>query len=109
MGDPTIVETCNSVTKSWVSSIVGLALDKGLISSLDDKVNNYMPPIQLYSALINANQSPIAIKDFIHPFASPHNKKLVGIIYFDKLVIGKENCGANRIGQIDQQRIQGNG
>jgi len=75
-GDPTIVETCNSVTKSWVSSIVGLALDKGLISSLDDKVYNYMPPIQPYTTLMNPNQSPIAIKDFMHPFATPHNKKI---------------------------------
>jgi hypothetical protein len=75
-GDPTIVETCNSVTKSWVSSIVGLALDKGLISSLDDKVYNYMPPIQPYTTLMNPNQSPMAIKDFIHPFATPHNKKI---------------------------------
>ena len=75
-GDPTIVETCNSVTKSWVSSIVGLALDKGLISSIDDKVNNYMPPIQPYTTLMIPNQSPMAIKDFIHPFATPHNKKI---------------------------------
>ena len=28
-GDPTIVETCNSVTKSWVSSIVGWHLIRG--------------------------------------------------------------------------------
>ena len=75
-GDPTIVETCNSVTKSWVSSIVGLALDKGLISSLNDKVNNYMPPIQPYSAVNNFNQNPIAVKDYIFPFASTHNKKI---------------------------------
>lgn len=75
-GDPTIVETCNSVTKSWVSSIVGLALDKGLISSLDDKVNNYMPPIQPYAALMNTNQNPMAVKDFIYPFATEHNKKI---------------------------------
>ena len=75
-GDPTIIETCNSVTKSWVSSIVGLALDKGLISSLDDKVNNYMPPIQPYAALMNTNQNTMAVKDFIYPFASEHNKKI---------------------------------
>ena len=75
-GDPTIIETCNSVTKSWVSSIVGLALDKGLISSLNDKVNNYMPPIQPYSAVNNFNQNPISVKDYIFPFASTHNKKI---------------------------------
>ena len=89
-GDPTIVETCNSVTKSWVSSIVGLALDKGLISSLDDKVNNYMPPIQPYAALMNTNQNTMAVKDFIYPFATEHNKK---ITWENLLLTPREHSG----------------
>ena len=36
-GNPTAVEMIHSVTKSFVSTLVGLAYDKGLIHSIDDK------------------------------------------------------------------------
>jgi len=75
-GDPTIVETCNSVTKSWVSTIVGLAIDKGLVTSIDDKVNSYLPPIQPYLPWSNNQLNPTSAKDYIFPFASEHNQKI---------------------------------
>jgi CubicO group peptidase (beta-lactamase class C family) len=76
MGGPSVVETCNSVTKSYLSTVAGLALDKGLIASLDDKVNASMPLIQPYALSGNSYSNPIEAKDFITPFASNHNKKI---------------------------------
>jgi CubicO group peptidase (beta-lactamase class C family) len=42
-GEPTRVDMTFSVTKSFVSTVVGLAYDRGLIRSLDDKVREYVP------------------------------------------------------------------
>lgn len=75
-GEPVLVETCNSVTKSWLSTIVGLALDKGLIHSLDDKVHAYLPPIQPYDAFEITKPTTQKTADFIYPFASEQNKKI---------------------------------
>lgn len=75
-GDPSFVETCNSVTKSYLSTIAGLAFDRGLIASLDDKVHTYLPPIQPYLMSGNINHESIEVKDFITPFSSNHNKKI---------------------------------
>jgi CubicO group peptidase (beta-lactamase class C family) len=38
----------NSVTKSFLSTVVGLAVDHGLIRSVQDTVENYMAPIEVY-------------------------------------------------------------
>lgn len=46
-GDPDRVDMTHSVTKSFLSTTVGLALEDGLIRNLDDRVRGYMPPIQL--------------------------------------------------------------
>jgi hypothetical protein len=76
-GNPSSVEMTHSVTKSMVSSVVGLAHDKGLIRSLDDKVYTYLPPIeQVNSESISANQNPIAKTSFIYPFETEHNRKI---------------------------------
>jgi CubicO group peptidase (beta-lactamase class C family) len=34
-----------SVTRSFVSTTVGLAFDRGMIRSVDDPVRNYMAPV----------------------------------------------------------------
>ena len=76
-GNPLAVEMSNSVTKSMVSTVVGLAFDKGLIRSLEDKVYTYLPPIQIATeAVVNGNENPIAKKAFIYPFETPHNRKI---------------------------------
>jgi len=41
-GDTERVDMTFSVTKSYLSTVAGLALDKGLIKSVDDKVVNYV-------------------------------------------------------------------
>ena len=44
-GDPARVDMTFSVTKSFVSTTVGLAVEHGLIRSIDDTVFRYMAPV----------------------------------------------------------------
>jgi CubicO group peptidase (beta-lactamase class C family) len=75
-GDPNAVEMVNSVTKSFVSTVVGLAVEKGLIHSIDDKVVAYLPPIQVAKNGIAEIQNPIEQTSFIYPFETAHNRKI---------------------------------
>ena len=47
-GDPSRVDMTHSVTKSFLSTTVGLALDRKLIRSLQDKAIDYAAPITIY-------------------------------------------------------------
>src|SRR6266850_377536 len=47
-GEPSRVDMTHSVTKSMLSSVVGVAYDGGMIRSIDDPVKDYVAPIQLY-------------------------------------------------------------
>jgi CubicO group peptidase (beta-lactamase class C family) len=58
-----------------VSSVVGLAFDKGLISSLDDKVYTYLPPVEV-AMQETIDENPMAKKSFIYPFETEHNRKI---------------------------------
>lgn len=75
-GNPSAVEMTHSVTKSLVSSVVGLAFDKGLISSLDDKVYSYLPPVEVALGDAPSSENPIAKTAFIYPFETEHNRKI---------------------------------
>src|SRR6185503_19417619 len=44
-GDPDRVDQIFSVTKSFVTTTVGLAFDRKMIANLGDPVYKYMPPI----------------------------------------------------------------
>ena len=44
-GDPRRVDMTFSVTKSFVSTVVGLAVDRGMIRSVNDPVDPYMAPV----------------------------------------------------------------
>jgi hypothetical protein len=76
-GNPLAVEMTHSVTKSMLSSVVGIAYDKGLIRSLEDKVFTYLPPIEVVSHEgLEISQNPIAKTSFIYPFETAHNRKI---------------------------------
>jgi CubicO group peptidase (beta-lactamase class C family) len=49
-GEPERVDMTFSVTKSFLSTVVGLALDRGLIRDLDDLVQRYLPTEHFASA-----------------------------------------------------------
>ncbi|MCA2987847.1 MAG: serine hydrolase [Gemmatimonas sp.] len=76
-GDPTANETTNSVTKSFLSTVVGLAVDDGRIRSVRDTVAPYMPPI------VRARPNGTAYgRDWpgtdrlLMPFETPHNRTI---------------------------------
>src|SRR5215831_4883095 len=50
-GEPQRIDMTHSVTKSFLSSVVGVAFDAGMIRSVDDLARDYVPPIQLYNTL----------------------------------------------------------
>src|SRR6266496_738219 len=50
-GEPLRVDMTHSVTKSFLSSLVGVAFDRGMIRSLSDPVRDYVPPVEVYTAL----------------------------------------------------------
>jgi len=70
------VEMVNSVTKSMLSTVVGLAVEKGLIRSIEDKVATYMPPIELVNNTTTIDQNPITQTSLIYPFDTEHNQKI---------------------------------
>ena len=75
-GNPSSVESVNSVTKSMLSTVVGLAVDKGLIKNVQDLVYKYLPPIETLKNGETADQNPIAKSSFIYPFETEHNRTI---------------------------------
>jgi CubicO group peptidase (beta-lactamase class C family) len=50
-GDTRRADMAHSVTKTFLTTVVGLAWQKGLIRSVDDRVRDYMPPgVDLFDA-----------------------------------------------------------
>jgi hypothetical protein len=75
-GNVNAVEMVHSVTKTFLSTVVGLAVEKGLIHSINDKVYPYLPPIELANAPITSDINPITQKSFIYPFETEQNRKI---------------------------------
>jgi CubicO group peptidase (beta-lactamase class C family) len=76
-GEPHSVDMTHSVTKSFLSSVVGLAVDKGLIGSIHDPVRDYLGPIQFYSPLPSINKSDrFGTPDLQYLFETPHNRQI---------------------------------
>lgn len=70
-GEPSRVDMTHSVTKSFLSTVTGVAVDKGKIRSARDKVSAYVKDVVLYHS-----NSIGAMKKILRPFASDHNKIL---------------------------------
>jgi CubicO group peptidase (beta-lactamase class C family) len=100
-GDPDRVDQIFSVTKSFVTTTVGLAFDRKMIASLNDAVHKYVPPVvalrgapgagaplvpvaatAVGSANVNTDQPPpqrtVAFDAFeiFEPFETDHNRKI---------------------------------
>jgi CubicO group peptidase (beta-lactamase class C family) len=56
-GDPARVDMTHSVTKTFLTTVIGLAWQKGLIRDVDDYARDYMPP-------------------HVDLFEAPHNQKI---------------------------------
>ena len=70
-GDPHRVDMTFSVTKSFLSTTVGLALDRGLIRSVEDRAASSMAPIELVM-----RESATNGESALLPFETPHNRKI---------------------------------
>ncbi|HEU0109830.1 MAG TPA: serine hydrolase [Flavisolibacter sp.] len=74
-GDPSRVDMTHSVTKSFLTTVVGLAVDKGLIKNVYDTVANYVPPVEVYDPL-NNDVRELNSTFLLNPFSGEHNKRL---------------------------------
>jgi hypothetical protein len=75
-GDVNNSEQTHSVTKSFLSTIIGLAVEKGLIKSIHDKVVDYVPMIEPYDPNPYRSGDQIGQPQFIKPFDTEHNRKI---------------------------------
>jgi len=76
-GDPSRVDMTHSVTKTFLSSLVGVAYDNGMIADLNDEVHPYMAPISFYSTMSVKNKADdFGANDVYEPFSSEHNSKI---------------------------------
>ena len=76
-GEPARVDMTYSVTKSLLSTVVGVAFDRGLIRSIDDPVRDYVAPVLGYNPLGTANKADyLGRSDFISLFETPHNRTI---------------------------------
>jgi CubicO group peptidase (beta-lactamase class C family) len=64
-GEPLRVDMTHSVTKSMLSSVIGVAFDRGMIRSLDEPVRDSVPPVQIYGK-----------PEFVYLFDTPHNRTI---------------------------------
>jgi CubicO group peptidase (beta-lactamase class C family) len=98
-GDPDRVETTNSVTKSFVTTTIGLLFDRKMIRDITDPVRTYMAPVLALkgppgnetpiakvpatdmSWTDSANANPLRARaydafEYLEPFESAHNRKI---------------------------------
>jgi CubicO group peptidase (beta-lactamase class C family) len=75
-GDPGRVDMTHSVTKSFLSTVVGLAVDKGLIRSVDDTVAPYIPPIEVFNPSASRPAEEFGTPQLLYPFATAHNRTI---------------------------------
>ncbi|NCT93933.1 MAG: serine hydrolase [Chitinophagaceae bacterium] len=77
-GEPWRCDMTHSVTKSFLSAVTGVAVDKGLIRSVQDTVYRYVPPIELYESQQPVNRPAAAFgqPQLLDLFATAHNKKI---------------------------------
>ncbi|HXV98043.1 MAG TPA: serine hydrolase, partial [Anaerolineae bacterium] len=76
-GEPNRCDITHSVTKSFLSSVVGLAVDSGLIRSVNDTVAGYIPPIEPFT-FGETYKAPADYgkPEMLTPFASAHNRTI---------------------------------
>jgi CubicO group peptidase (beta-lactamase class C family) len=76
-GEPLRCDMTHSVTKSFLSAVVGVAVDQGLIRNVQDTVASYIPPIELFTPdQVHRSADLIGQPQLLQPFSSAHNKTL---------------------------------
>jgi CubicO group peptidase (beta-lactamase class C family) len=76
-GHPEKCDMTHSVTKSFLSTVAGLALETGHIRQLSDPVHTYLPPIEGYNpGKLYRNAEDMGKDELLRPFETEHNKKI---------------------------------
>jgi CubicO group peptidase (beta-lactamase class C family) len=76
-GEPFRVDMTHSVTKSFLSTVVGLAFDRGLIRDLNAPVYREMAPILVYNSNAKfADAADFGKSKFIDLFETEHNRQI---------------------------------
>lgn len=76
-GDPQRVDMTFSVTKSFLSSTVGLAYDRKMIRNLADPVRDYMAPVVAVKHEADASRAErLGESQIIELFETEHNRKI---------------------------------
>lgn len=76
-GEPLRCDMTHSVTKSFLSTVVGLAVDQGLIRSVHDTVATYVPPIELFApGQVNRPAESYGQPQLLRPFDTEHNRSI---------------------------------
>jgi CubicO group peptidase (beta-lactamase class C family) len=76
-GDTARVDMTFSVTKSFLSSVVGLAYDRKMIRSLQDRVRDYMSPVNsLAPGQGRGRAESLGRPQLLEPFETEHNRKI---------------------------------
>jgi hypothetical protein len=102
-GDPARVDMTFSVTKSFISTIVGLAFDRRIIKSLQDRANGYSSPINLTGKTINSTTRNCSEnRDCWNYLKQKTIAKSPGTAFCGRRAIGKELSGANPTGLTDR-------
>lgn len=100
-GEPDRVDMTFSVTKSFLSSVVGVAYDRGLIGDLTEPVHGDMAPVLTY---------PDGV--LIEPFASDHNRRITWehllrqTSDFEGTLWGKPDWADRPRGDIEQWKVR---
>ncbi len=77
-GQPKRVDMTHSVTKTFLSTVVGLAADRGMIRDVDDLVSDYVQVVEPYEPQL----TPIRPAEkwgqvyLLTPFESAHNRRI---------------------------------
>jgi CubicO group peptidase (beta-lactamase class C family) len=76
-GEPHRVDMTFSVTKSLLSTVVGLAYDQGLIPNIHDSLYKAIAPIQIYDATPEENKAEkFGQPQLVKLFDTPHNRTI---------------------------------
>ena len=77
-GEPARVDMTFSVTKSFLSTVVGLAYDRRMIRSLDDAVAGYMAPVFPLDPTASMRQpvEQLGREGVLEPFETPHDRRV---------------------------------
>lgn len=74
-GEPLRVDMTHSVTKSFLSTVVGVAVDQHLIRSVQDTVAAYIAPVELYDPQkVNQPAEELGKIHLLFPFSTGHNR-----------------------------------